>query len=201
MIDYYSTKVHKLDKEVFFLILTNEFKRAEKFAQDECILIESYKILSVKHNQVLLYLNASDIGIILREKNMVNKVACPTKFAEYMACGLYIVLTDGIGDISKIVTEKKISKVLPTLERSEMKLASNNILYRKKEIQNSKNRGKISKLANIMFSWDNYVHKIDLLYKELLNYQLNRSTGDKNYWVELVPPLAKRLNRIAVLFW
>jgi len=161
--------IYRLDKEVFFLILTNEFKRAEKIAQNEGIPIESYKILSVKHNQVPLYLNASDIGIILREKNMVNKVACPTKFAEYMACGLYIVLTDGIGDISKIVAEKKIGEVLPTLEKAEMKLASNNILYRKKEIQNSKNRGKISKLANIMFGWDNYIHKIDLLYKELLD--------------------------------
>ena len=162
-------EIYKLDKEVFFLILTREFERAEEFVQDEGIPIESYKILSVKHSQVPLYLNASDIGIILRDKNIVNRVACPTKFAEYMACGLYIVLTDGIGDISKIVTEKKIGEVLPTLERSEMELASNKILYGKKEIQNSKNRSKISKLANIMFGWDNYVHKIDLLYKELLN--------------------------------
>jgi len=41
------------------------------------------------------------------------------------------------------------------------------------------------------------------MYKHIvlvgLNFQPNRSTGDKNYWVELVPLLAKRLNRITVL--
>jgi len=41
------------------------------------------------------------------------------------------------------------------------------------------------------------------MYKHIvligLNYQPNRSTGDKNYWVELVPLLAKKLNRITIL--
>jgi len=41
------------------------------------------------------------------------------------------------------------------------------------------------------------------MYKHIvligLNYQPIRSTGDKNYWVELVPLLARNLDRITIL--
>jgi glycosyltransferase involved in cell wall biosynthesis len=161
-------EIYKLDKRVFFLILTKNFKEAERFLQEESVQEGSYKILSVEYNQVPLYLNASDVGMILRDNNLVNEVACPTKFAEYMACGLYTILTDGIGDISKIVKEKRIGEVLSSLKLSEIRLVLNKILSQKKEIKNLENKKKISKLANNMFGWDSYINDIYLLHKELL---------------------------------
>ncbi len=43
---------------------------------------------------------AADYGLLLREPSDVNRVACPVKFGEYLACGVRPVLTGGIGDQS-----------------------------------------------------------------------------------------------------
>jgi hypothetical protein len=46
------------------------------------------------HSEVNAYLNAADFGFLLRDRNAVNHVAFPTKFAEYALAGLKIVMKD-----------------------------------------------------------------------------------------------------------
>jgi len=41
----------------------------------------------VAFNEMGRALACGDVGILLREENPVNASACPTKFAEYLACG------------------------------------------------------------------------------------------------------------------
>ena len=36
----------------------------------------------------------------------MNQVASPTKFAEYLMCGLPIVISPNVGDFSELVTER-----------------------------------------------------------------------------------------------
>ena len=52
------------------------------------------------HKEVHRFLSAADVGIIMRYDIPVNNVASPVKVAEYLACGLPVVLTRGIGDYS-----------------------------------------------------------------------------------------------------
>lgn len=37
----------------------------------------------------------------------MNNVASPTKFAEYMLCGLPVLISEGVGDYTKFVEETK----------------------------------------------------------------------------------------------
>lgn len=53
------------------------------------------------HKEVHRFLSAADVGIIMRHDVPVNNVASPVKVAEYLACGLPVVLTRGIGDYSE----------------------------------------------------------------------------------------------------
>ena len=147
---------YKLDKEVFFLILTFQVEKIEKLLKSELVPPENYAALSVEHSKVPMYLNAADIGILLREKNIVNMVACPTKFAEYVACGLYVILTEKIGDISGIVRKEKIGEVVKSsLEESEMKSVVNKILAKRVEIQKKGNKERIAQFAQTKYSWKN----------------------------------------------
>lgn len=57
----------------------------------------------LKVNDVPKYLLAADYGLLLREDTITNKVASPVKFAEYIACGLKIIISNNIGDYSKFV--------------------------------------------------------------------------------------------------
>lgn len=59
--------------------------------------------LFVNYQEVPGYLNASDIGVIWREENMVNKVASPVKFSEYVCCGLPVIANKGVQLINEYI--------------------------------------------------------------------------------------------------
>lgn len=66
---------------------TQVLKLAESCGLAEC----AFRLLSAEHYDMPKFLAASDIGILLRVDSVVNRVACPTKLGEYLACGLPII--------------------------------------------------------------------------------------------------------------
>ncbi len=60
----------------------------------------------VSQNDVPQYLIAADYGLLIREETITNKVASPVKFAEYMACGLKIIISHNLGDYSKLIDDE-----------------------------------------------------------------------------------------------
>ncbi len=50
-------------------------------------------------------LGTSDMGILVREDTITNRVASPTKFAEYLACGLPVLISPHVGDFSELVVK------------------------------------------------------------------------------------------------
>jgi glycosyltransferase involved in cell wall biosynthesis len=59
----------------------------------------------VSPQEVPAYLSAADYGLLIREQSVTNQVASPVKFAEYLACGLKVIISDHLGDYSHFVTE------------------------------------------------------------------------------------------------
>jgi len=65
----------------------------------------------VFHKKVLAsdvpgYLLGADHGLLIREETVTNKVASPVKFAEYLACGLPVIISENLGDYSRFVKEQ-----------------------------------------------------------------------------------------------
>jgi hypothetical protein len=54
-------------------------------------------------NEVPNFLLIGDYGLLVREKSITNKVASPVKFAEYLACGLDVIISEGLGDYTEFV--------------------------------------------------------------------------------------------------
>lgn len=57
----------------------------------------------VQPGQVRDLLLAADYGLLVREPSVTNEVASPVKFAEYLSCGLDVIISEGIGDFSDFV--------------------------------------------------------------------------------------------------
>lgn len=60
-------------------------------------------IRHAEHDEIPGWLNAADLGLLLRKPDPVNAVASPTKFAEYMLCGLPTLTSAGLGDLPSYV--------------------------------------------------------------------------------------------------
>ena len=57
----------------------------------------------LKSDEVCNYLIIGDYGLLIREESLTNKVASPVKFAEYLACGLKVIISDNLGDYSELI--------------------------------------------------------------------------------------------------
>jgi len=62
----------------------------------------------VSPSEVPKYLALADYGILLRNKNLTNKVASPVKFAEYLSAGLKVLISENIGDFSELVNNNNL---------------------------------------------------------------------------------------------
>ena len=89
IINFFKTKYTK-DKKSFLLILSSDKKEIEKSLNISKLPKDSYLLLSVKPNNLHKYLAACDVGLLFREKDIINWVSRPTKMLEYQSVGLKI---------------------------------------------------------------------------------------------------------------
>ena len=65
-------------------------------------------LVSVAHAHVPAYLSAADVGLLLRDDALTNRVASPTKFGEYLACGLPVLVGGTVGDVNDTVLQEQV---------------------------------------------------------------------------------------------
>lgn len=64
-------------------------------------------------NEVPYLLIGADYGLLIREQSVTNEVASPVKFAEYLSCGLEVLLSDKLGDYSEFVRNNMCGYIIP----------------------------------------------------------------------------------------
>lgn len=85
---------------------------------------------SVPRSEVPSYLAATDIGFLLREEHPLNAVASPVKFGEYLATGLAVVTSPGLGDVSRIVCERDLGVLVRPKDREHAVIACSGLIER-----------------------------------------------------------------------
>ncbi len=66
----------------------------------------------LEHREVRSILTDCDYGLLLRDACVTNRVASPTKFAEYLSAGLPVVISEDVGDLSAMVRTLDLGHVL-----------------------------------------------------------------------------------------
>lgn len=119
------------------------------------------KVFSVPHYSVGDWLNSADVGLILRHNTTLNNVASPIKLAEYMACGLAVIATNGIGDYSSIIEDEKVGILLDEdLSDHAIKKIAEFLLNRNKINRYSRNALREAK----QFSWNEVKNVLKNIY-------------------------------------
>jgi hypothetical protein len=96
------------------------------FLTDAHIDFKAYPLLEDKlivkwlaQSKVSEYLQAADYGLLLRNDSQTNMVSSPVKFAEYLASGLKVLISDNIGDFPHFVENYKVGSVVRNWELKE----------------------------------------------------------------------------------
>lgn len=100
-IDLMLDTINKIKHKLEFTLLTPDVRFIESKIYNYNIK-DKINVLSVSQSEVFSYYLKSEFGFILRENNIVNSVACPTKLIEYMCYGVIpIVVQEKIGDFAE----------------------------------------------------------------------------------------------------
>jgi hypothetical protein len=79
------------------IVLSDHFDESFRVMQ---LFKEKVSVQFVEPAKVKDYLYMADFGILYREQSITNKVASPVKFAEYLNCGLKVMISKNLGDYS-----------------------------------------------------------------------------------------------------
>lgn len=96
-------------------ILSSHVDRFRDALRQAGIPAERCTVEAVTHDEVFSLLPAFDIGLLLRDAAPVNRVASPTKFAEYLASGVPVLTTPHVGDYSALVAKHAVGHAMATL--------------------------------------------------------------------------------------
>lgn len=162
--------ISRICKTAHLLAITTNPRGMVRLADDAGISADKRTILSVPQSEVPGLLAAGDCGLLLREASIVNLVASPVKFAEYLAVGLPVVITEGIGDYSELVKSEGIGVVLPPVNRG------GNMSIGREQIEKltSLDRNKIRSIALRELDWGQMTYPA--LLTDLVKAQAGIST-------------------------
>ena len=159
--------IKKQVKSAVFLIITQEQKIIKKYLISSGLQAKKdYLIFTVPPEKIAGYLMSGDVGLLLREDNLLNNVAFPTKFAEYLACGNLILTSPAVSDIKNLVIRYQLGAVIDNLDSNHSISTSIreclDFLMAEKEAI----KIRLSRTSRDFLSWDKYLPEI------IKNYQL-----------------------------
>lgn len=79
---------------------------------------DDFRVMQTGPEDVPRYLRAADVGLALIRPSYARQSASPTKFAEYLAAGLPVIATAGLGDIDAHLEESRAGVLLQGLDHA-----------------------------------------------------------------------------------
>jgi len=119
MADFFA-EVLKVRPEAHFLWLTpTRHERIRSLMQQRGIRESGYTVLAAAPAEVPAYLSASDAGLAFIKPCFSKLASSPTKYAEYLGCGLPLIINSGIGDSDALITQERVGALVAEFNASQ----------------------------------------------------------------------------------
>ncbi|MEO8762256.1 MAG: hypothetical protein ABI388_11980 [Bacteroidia bacterium] len=109
LVDDFLFKLFSENENLKLIFLSNEIPKESKTFKQFANRINTKWL---KPEEVSALMIMADYGILIREQSITNQVASPVKFAEYLACGLQVLISEGIGDFTDFVKQHACGKLI-----------------------------------------------------------------------------------------
>ncbi len=111
--------IRSIEKSALFVVLSPEDTQRVHSFLGNALEPETYRVFKLSPEEVMGCLRQADVGLLLRKDSIVNKVASPMKFAEYMAAGVPVIISQGVGDASGAVIRERLGIVLGSADSAD----------------------------------------------------------------------------------
>ncbi len=107
----------RTDPKAFALILTQSAPRPVIEALGRAGFSPAdFRVVAVAPEEVPRHLRAADVGVSLIRQSAARRASSPTKFAEYLAAGLPVIHSAGVGDLDAQVEAHRVGVLVRSLD-------------------------------------------------------------------------------------
>ncbi len=139
----------RAEPEAHFLWLTSSADRIDELMRQRMIDSSRYTVRSVLTKEVPAYLSASDAGLAFIKPCFSKLASSPTKTAEYLGCGLPLILNAGIGDSDMLITNEAAGALVRSFVPNEYEHAAKTIVGMRANAEET--RAHMRKIAERLF--------------------------------------------------
>ena len=119
MADFFA-QLRACHPDAHFLWLTpTKHERIRNMMEQRQISRDSYTVLAVTTQEVPSYLSAGDVGLAFIKPCFSKLASSPTKYAEYLACGLPVIINEGIGDSDGLISREQAGALISEFNQAE----------------------------------------------------------------------------------
>jgi glycosyltransferase involved in cell wall biosynthesis len=112
MADFF-VNVRQKKPEAHLLWLTPaRHERVHELMKARGISAADYTVRAAASKDVPAYLSASDAGLAFIKPCFSKLASSPTKYAEYLGCGLPLIINAGVGDSDVLITREKVGALV-----------------------------------------------------------------------------------------
>jgi glycosyltransferase involved in cell wall biosynthesis len=124
MADFFMS-LRKRKPNAHFLWLTpDRHDRIRSLMQARGLGDNDYTVVGAAPRDVSSYLSAGDTGLAFIKPCFSKLASSPTKYAEYLACGLPLIINAGIGDSDILITQERVGALVEDFSEIEYSHAS-----------------------------------------------------------------------------
>ena len=105
MADFFAVLLQTRRDASFLWLTQSNRERLEAVMRERGIDSRNYKIVASAPRDVPRYLAAADVGLAFIKPCFSKLASSPTKYAEYLGCGLPLIINTGVGDSDALVRE------------------------------------------------------------------------------------------------
>lgn len=112
MADFFAEVARTRSDARFIWLTPSGHERVEALMRERGVGRERFAVRAAESREVASYLSASDAGVAFIKPCFSKLASSPTKTAEYLACGLPVVLNAGVGDSDALVTREEVGALV-----------------------------------------------------------------------------------------
>lgn len=128
MFDFFKEALELIPNAHFLILTQHKDTVVSLFKKREDIDTGKVTVSYAPQEKLPHFLLAGDVGLVFRRTSPTAIAASPTKFGEYLACGLPVISTPQIGDLEEIIKSNKIGVVLGGYGKTNYKEAISKLL-------------------------------------------------------------------------
>ena len=119
MADFFVT-MRKRKRNLHFLWLTpTRHERVHELMGTRGLGESDYTVVASTPRDVPSYLSAGDAGMAFIKPCFSKLASSPTKYAEYLGCGLPLIINEGVGDSDVLIAREKVGALVRDFDEAE----------------------------------------------------------------------------------